>query len=264
MRSNILKNKYYNALSKSIFKEFTASKNDNNLILHGKEKRNKNCKVKKLIIGTGIIPPQKITEKVIYRNSNYISDLYSSGGTNNLIKKINKVSNIKKNLKIIFIGNKAGLLETMQEIEKIINKDKINIKLICISKNTQTLQKAERSKKFILFKLKYLIKNKIDKIKKAEQILQLLKKEFKNAKLKGFNKYDVWTNVLNNKIMTICYNRLSSKEKQHYNFVIFPLIRNITRFTYPDTVSSKNRLKKNNKIRFVKEKVVKIIKKKIY
>ena len=102
----------------------------------------------------------------------------------------------------------------MQEIEKIINKGKINIKLICISKNTQTLQKAERSKKFILFKLKYLIKNKIDKIKKAEQILQLLKKEFKNAKLKGFNKYDVWTNVLNNKIMTICYNRLSSKEKK--------------------------------------------------
>ena len=35
-----------------------------------------------------------------------------------------------------------------------------------------------------------------------------------NAKLKGFNKYDVWTNVLNNKIMTICYNRLSSKEKK--------------------------------------------------
>ena len=257
------KNKYYNALSKSIFKEFAASKNDNNLILHGKEKKEiKIVKSKKLIIGTGIIPPQKITEKVIYRNSNYISDLYSSGGTNNLIKKINKVSNIKKNLKIIFIGNKAGLLETMQEIEKIINNGKIKIKIICISKNTQTLQKAEQSKNFILFKFKYLIKNKINKIKKADQILELLKKEFKNAKLNGFNKYDVWTNVLNNKIMTACYNRLSAKEKQYYNFVIFPLIRNITRFTYPDTVSSKNRLKKNNKIRFVKEKVVKIIKKK--
>ena len=62
--------------------------------------------------------------------------------------------------------------------------------------------------------------------------------------------------------MTICYNRLSSKEKKNYNFVIFPLIRNITRFTYPDTVSSKNRLKKTNKIKFIKEKVVKIIKKK--
>ena len=38
-------------------------KNDNNLILHGKEKRNKNCKVKKLIIGTGIIPPKKLLKK---------------------------------------------------------------------------------------------------------------------------------------------------------------------------------------------------------
>ena len=37
----------------SIFKEFAASKMII-LILHGKEKRNKNCKVKKLIIGTGI------------------------------------------------------------------------------------------------------------------------------------------------------------------------------------------------------------------
>ena len=83
----------------------------------------------------------------------------------------------------------------MQEIEKIINNGKIKIKIICISKNTQTLQKAEQSKNFILFKFKYLIKNKINKIKKADQILELLKKEFKNAKLNGFNKYDVWTNV---------------------------------------------------------------------
>ena len=61
-----------------------------------KKKRNKNYKVKKLIIGTGIIPPKKITEKVIYRNSNYISDLYSSGGTNNLIKKSIKFQILKK------------------------------------------------------------------------------------------------------------------------------------------------------------------------
>ena len=131
---NLKKNKYYSASPKSIFKEFTAYKNENNLILHSKEKKEiKIIKSKKLIIGTGIIPPKKITEKVIDRNSNYIRDLYSSGGTNNLIKKIGKVSNIKKNLKIIFIGNKAGLLETMQEIEKIINNGKIKIKIICIS-----------------------------------------------------------------------------------------------------------------------------------
>ena len=72
-------------------------------------------------------------------------------------------------------------------------------------KKYSNTSKAEQSKNFILFKFKYLIKNKINKIKKADQILELLKKEFKNAKLNGFNKYDVWTNVLNNKIMTACY-----------------------------------------------------------
>jgi uncharacterized NAD(P)/FAD-binding protein YdhS len=260
---NLKKNKYYNVFSKNVFKEFAIYKSDHNLILRGYNKNEiKIIQSKKLIIGTGIIPPKKIIEQVINKNSNYIWDLYSSGGTNNLIKKINKISNVKNNLNIIFIGNKAGLLETMQEIEKIINDGKINIKIICISKNTQTLQKAERSKKFNFFKFKYLIQNKIIKIKKAEQILQLLKREFKNAKLNGFNKYDVWTNILTNKIISTCYNQLNEKEKKIYNFGIFPLIRNITRFTYPDTVSSKNRLERANKIRFIKDKVVKITKQK--
>ena len=148
----------------------------------------------------------------------------------------------------------------MQEIEKLIKKNKVNINIICISKNTQTLQKAERSKKFSSFKFKYLIKENINEIKKAEQILNLLKNEFKNAQLKGFNKYDVWTNVLLNKIMYTCYNRLNENEKKNYNFSIFPLIRNITRYTYPDTVSAKNRLQRANKIKFIKDKVVKIVK----
>ena len=203
-----------------------------------------------------------INETNINKNLNYIWDFYSTGGTNNLIKKINVISKFKKNISIIFIGNKAGLLETMQEIEKLIKNNKINIKIVCISKNTQTLQKAERSKKFNNFKIKNLIKNNINKIKKADQILLLLKKEFKKAKLNGFNKYDVWTYVLTNKIMSTCYNRLSVIEKKNYNFSIFPLIRNITRYTYPDTVSAKNRLERANKIKFIKDKVVKIIKNK--
>ncbi|MDA8737853.1 hypothetical protein N9M42_02240, partial [Candidatus Pelagibacter bacterium] len=63
-------------------------------------------------------------------------------------------------------------------------------------------------------------------------------------------------------IMSTCYNRLSIIEKKNYNFSIFPLIRNITRYTYPDTVSAKNRLERANKIKFIKDKVVKIIKNK--
>jgi hypothetical protein len=254
--------KYYNVLPNKLFNEFIINVDKKDLIIK-KHKLNNNLKIirsKKLIIGTGVVPPKMINETIIHKNFNYIWDFYSNGGTYNLIKKINIISKTKKNICIIFIGNKAGLLETMQEIERLIKNSKININIICISKNNQTLQKAERSKRFNFFKFKYLIKKNIDKIKKAEQILDLLKKEFKNAKLNGFNKYDVWTNVLTNKIMAICYSRLKEKEKKNYNFLIFPQIRNITRYTYPDTVSAKNRLERANKIKFIKDKVVKIVK----
>ena len=255
------KNYFYIFPNKSFQRLVINTHNNDIKIL--KHKTNHNLKIirsKKLIIGTGIVPPKMIKERIEHKNSNYIWDFYSSGGTNNLIKKIYKISKIKKTISIIFIGNKAGLLETMQEIERLIKNNKININIVCISKNNQSLQKAERSKKFNLFRFKFLIKKNIDKIKKANQILELLKNEFKKAKLDGFNKYDVWTNVLTNKIMSICYSRLNEKEKRNYNLSIFPLIRNITRYTYPDTVSAKNRLERANRIKFIKDKVVRIVK----
>ena len=254
-------NTFYDIYPNKSFHEFVISYQNKNLKL--KKCKHNNLEIiksKKLIIGTGVVPPKMIDEKVINKNSNYIWDFYSSGGTNNLIKKINVISKIKKTMCIIFIGNKAGLLETMQEIEKIIKNKTLNINIICISKNTATLQKAERSKRFNFFKLRYLTKKKINKIKKAEQILNLLKKEFKSAILNDFNKYDVWTTVLTNKIMSLCYNQLNEKEKINYNLSIFPLIRNITRYTYPDTVSAKNRLERANKIKFIKDKVIKVVK----
>ena len=45
------------------------------------------------MIGTGIVPPKKIEEIIINQNSNYIWDFYSTGGTKNLIKKINNILN---------------------------------------------------------------------------------------------------------------------------------------------------------------------------
>ena len=253
--------KTYNIFPNKLFDGFNINFNNKDFIIKNNSSNNlKLIKSKKIIIGTGIVPPKIIDELTIHKNSNYIWDFYSSGGTNNLLKKINIISKVKKNISIVFIGNKAGLLETMQEIERIIKNNKININIICISKNTQTLQKAEHSKKFNFLKLKYLIKVNIKNIKRAEQILHLLKKEFKNAKLNGFNQYDVWTNILTNKIMSICYNRLNAVEKKNYNFFVFPKIRNITRYTYPDTVSSKNRLEKAKRIKFIKDRVVKIVK----
>ena len=48
--------------------------------------------------------------------------------------------------------------------------------------------------------------------------------------------------------------------KKRKKIIIFPLIRNMTRYTFPDTVSAKNRLERANKIKFIKDKVVKIVK----
>ena len=219
-------------------------------------------KTERIILGTGLVPPKKIKEIINYPNNNYIWDFYTSGGTSNLIKKINLIHKKKKNVKLVFIGNKAGLLETMQEIERLIKIKKFSINIISISKNSLTLQKAERSKKFPLFKYKFFTKKNINQISKAHQISDLLLKEFKQAKKFKFNKYDVWTNILKDKIMTHCYNRLTQKEKKLYNQLIFPFIRSKTRYTYPETISAKNRLLRNKKIKFLKDKVILITKNK--
>ena len=260
---NIKKNNFYTILPN---KKFTCM--DLNLVKNEiKFKKRKlllvkNLKTERIILGTGLVPPKKIKESINYPNNNYIWDFYTSGGTSNLIKKINLIHKKKKNVKLVFIGNKAGLLETMQEIERLIKIKKFSINIISISKNSLTLQKAERSKKFPLFKYKFFTKKNINQISKAHQISDLLLKEFKQAKKFKFNKYDVWTNILKDKIMTHCYNRLTQKEKKLYNQLIFPFIRSKTRYTYPETISAKNRLLRNKKIKFLKDKVILITKNK--
>ena len=54
----------------------------------------------------------------------------------------------------------------------------------------------------------------------------------------------------------MCYNKLSIDQRSIYNDITFPLIRNITRYTYPNTVNSKNRLVKNKILKYVQDKVV--------
>ena len=81
-------------------------------------------------------------------------------------------------------------------------------------------------------------------------------------KKKGFNKYDVWTWILKKNIISKCYKKLLTNEKNKYNEKIFPLIRNLTRYTFPSTVYSKERLEKKKILKFLKDKVVKIRKQK--
>ena len=113
-------------------------------------------------------------------------------------------------------------------------------------------------KNYKKFKLKNLLFSKIKKIRKAEEILILLKKEFKYAISKKFNKYDVWTTILKDKILNRSIANLDSLEKRKYNNSIFPKIRNLTRFTFPQTILAKNFLDKNKKINIVKGKAISI------
>ena len=261
---NLKRDNIFNIYPKLFFSKVNINYKKKNLIKKKTLNKILKIKTKKIIIGTGIAPPKKLNEIGKQINSNYIWDFYGSGGTYNLIQKIKKISKIKKNIKLNFFFNKAGLLETMQEIENLTKLKTINIRIICVSKDTLTLQKAERSKKYDNYKFKYLTKKNIKKIKTGNHILNLITKEFRYAQLNGFNKYDVWTKTLKNRIMNICYQQLKVKEKRNYDLKIFPKIRNMTRYTYPETVNAKNRLQKNNIISFLKDKIISVIKKEKY
>ena len=68
------------------------------------------------------------------------------------------------------------------------------------------------------------------------------------------------------KIIDKCFNRLSFKEKNVYNNHIFTKLRNLTRYTYPETVDAKIRLEKSKVLKSLKDKVVELkqINKKIF
>ena len=83
-----------------------------------------------------------------------------------------------------------------------------------------------------------------------------------NAKSKGFNKYDVWTLILKHNVLKKIYKELNATQRQIYNTKTFNQIRQITRYTYPETVISKEKLEKMKKIKFVKDKVKSIKRKK--
>ena len=107
-----------------------------------------------------------------------------------------------------------------------------------------TLEKAELTKNYNSYKFKFLTESKISKIKKSDEILSLIKNEFKNGIKKKYNKYDVWTLILKKKILDKCIKKLNEYEKKVYNNKIFSKLRNLTRYTYPETVEAKRRLEK--------------------
>ncbi len=235
-----------------------------NLRVHGRDlkitdkiRKQKNyIKSSKIVLGSGILPPKNVNIKKSFLNKNYIHDFYVSGGTSNLLKKIKEKNFNKKKIKLIFIGSKAGLLETMQEIESLPREILSNLQITSISSSSMSLEKAELSKKYKNYKFQFLKNKKIRNVQKSSEILSLIILEFKNGLKNGFNKYDVWTLILQKKILDKCYANLNDNEKKEYNNKTFSQLRSITRYTYPETVESKNRLEKKKILKNLKDKVI--------
>lgn len=242
--------------TKKNFRSFNINNNKNFIYIKKLDKKIKFLDCKKMILGNGLLPPKKINVANKDLNKNYIWDFYSEGGTYNLLGKIKKLKNKEKKIIITFIGNKAGLLETMLQLKDLIFKKNYKISINVISKKIATLNKAKFSNKTKKYKFIFFIDRHINKIKKAIQILDLLKKEFKNAENKDYNRYDVWTEILSKKILNRSIQKLNKDEKKIYNLFIFPKIRNITRFTYSEPISAKEYLDRHKKIKMIKGKAV--------
>jgi hypothetical protein len=251
-------NEDYTCLVKKKSNYFKFILNNNSFKLKKIIKKNYSILTDVIIVGNGLLPPKIIKQKSSINTQNYIWDFYSEGGTQNLLKKIKKELLFKKSIKLLFIGNKAGLLETMPEIEILSQKIKNKIKIVCFSPNLLSLERAELSNKYKDYKFKFFKKDKIEKINKAKKIYLLLNKEFEYAKSTGFHKYDVWTLILKKKYLNKIYSSLSKIEKKIYNDEIFSKIRNITRYTYPNTIDSKNKLEDMKILSYLTDKVIKL------
>jgi len=224
---------------------------------------NKNIKInnlytKNLTIGMGVTPPKKLTGKE-FKNESYIWDFYAEGATSYLIKKLQDRLKFQKEVKLCFIGSKAGFLESLQEIYRLRKNNK-NLKIFCFSKKFETLQSAK-----IDFKrkvsLKFLNKNKKN-INTAKKLYLEIVKELNLSNNKNDIKYLIWTEILSKNILSYFLKKLDKKELIRYQTIYFQKIRSLTRFTFPETIQVKDTMMKEKMIKNIKEKAQKIFMKK--
>ena len=209
-------------------------------------------------IGLGLPPPKQLATTRAQKNNYYIWDFYSHGSTSNLINKILQINKIKKKIRVYFIGYKAGLLESLPELKKIILKKKIKIEIICSSKDLVSIQEAKLSLNKKSYKLQVFKKKKLFNIRTAKKLYLSIMKEFELSYSLGYKKYDAWTQILNNKILDKCIKNFSCLEKKHYNDFFYNKVRNATRFTYPETIIAREKLLKMKILKTKKEIVKKV------
>ncbi len=209
-------------------------------------------------IGLGLPPPKQLASPKAQKNNNYIWDYYSQGSTDLLVKKVLNLCNKKKKIKVYFIGYKAGLLESLPEIREIILRKKINIEITCSSKNLEGMQSAKLSLNKKKYKLKVLNKKNLHKIKLVKKLYLYILKEFEMAITTGYKKYDAWTQILENNVLNKCIKNLNIHEKKQYFDIYHKKIRNITRFTYSETIAAKEQLYQMGILKIKKEVVNKV------
>ena len=217
--------------------------------------KNKYFTTNSISLSTGLPPPEKFT-KSPSKLSRYMWDFYSEGSTKKLLELIKSIK--KKNIKIFFIGFKAGLLEPLMEIKDLILKKKKKIKILAASMTEESLQPAIHSKNFENYKLKYLTTTNISKIKNARNLFDLVKKELTEGPKKKYKKYDAWTKILSKHIIDKGLKKLNKTEINKYNNIYHSQIRSLTRFTYPEAVHAKDYLLKKGIIKTVKASVKEI------
>ena len=213
---------------------------------------------KNLSIGLGLPPPKQIATIKAQKNNNYIWDFYVKGSTAHLIEKILLIAEIKKKILIYFVGYKAGLLEALPELSKIITKMNLKVKIICSSRELQSIQKAELSLNKNIYKPKIFTKNYLSEINTAKKLYYSIFKEFQLSINSGHNKYDAWTYILKKNIIYKVINKFNYSQKKSYDDFFHGKIRNITRFAYPTTIIAREFMFKK-KILEAKKEIVKNI-----
>ena len=251
------KNDYFKILTKENFIQFYINNEDLKKSQISFLKQNKKIKsfvCKNLTLGLGVTPPQKLTGNKKF-NDDYIWDFYAEGGTSYLIKKLKRKIESLKEIKLCFIGSKAGFLESLQEIYRLKIKNK-KLKIFCFSKKFETLQPAKISYKKKI-KLRYLKKsNKL--IDTAEKLYSAIFKELSISKKNINLKYLIWTEILSQNILDYFLAKFSQKQLTIYQTKYFQKIRSLTRFTFPETIKVKDIMIKKKMIKIIKEKAEKV------
>ena len=99
-------------------------------------------------------PNNPYNEKEVLKDKNFIKDLYSGGGTKQLISLINSKIKERKKIVLHFLRSKAGFLECLPELRGMISKKNLDISIISTSRNATVLQPAIKSQNFKNYKFK--------------------------------------------------------------------------------------------------------------